>query len=364
MLQCFICHSERDWAKPGAPPIPGIRAAGAVWPGRPWLVAPNLTPDDTGIARWTDDMLLRAIREGVSHDGRPLHPQMWSSSFRALPDEDAEAIVAYLRSLKPIRRALPMTAVPPDEAKKLRVLEPITAPIPAAAAPDLVQRGRKLAGLADCGGCHTSWYMPKIPGFLAGGNQIERGDRRSWSSNLTSDPSGISYYDAAFFREVMRTGRAKGRELSPLMPWIVFRNLSDEDLDALFAYLRAITPIKHVIDNIASPTACAICGGAHPLGEYNRPRPLNLIAYPLSVVRDAAGTYRFDDGFELTVAIVEGQFSLQFPDGKRCVLVTEDKVTFFCDGDIDRLEFVRDASGAVTHVLNNRTDRGLRIGRL
>ena len=54
-------------------------------------------------------MLLRAIREGISHDGRVLHSQMWYASFRALSDDDAESIVAYLRSLKPIRRVLPPT---------------------------------------------------------------------------------------------------------------------------------------------------------------------------------------------------------------------------------------------------------------
>ena len=45
LLQCFVCHSERDWTKPGAPPVPATKGAGVVWPGRPWLVAPNLTPD-------------------------------------------------------------------------------------------------------------------------------------------------------------------------------------------------------------------------------------------------------------------------------------------------------------------------------
>ena len=58
LLQCFVCHSERDWKKPGAPPIPATRGAGVVW--RAGLVAPNLTPDvETGIGRWTDDMLVR-----------------------------------------------------------------------------------------------------------------------------------------------------------------------------------------------------------------------------------------------------------------------------------------------------------------
>src|SRR5688572_17790774 len=166
LLQCFVCHSERDWNKPGAPPIPATRGAGVVWPGRPWLVAPNLTPDvETGIGRWTDDMLLRAIREGISHDGRVLHQQMWYSSFRALPDDDAESIVAYLRSLKPIRRVLPATVITAEEAKRLKVPEPITERVIATPPPNDVQRGLRLANLADCAGCHTSWYTPKNPGM-------------------------------------------------------------------------------------------------------------------------------------------------------------------------------------------------------
>jgi len=134
LLQCFVCHSERDWKKPGAPPIPALKGAGQVWPDRPWLVAPNLTPDkETGTGTWTDDMLIRAIREGISHDGRVLHRQMWYASFRSLPDEDVEAIVAYLRSLKPIRHPLPKTNLPAEQVKELEVPEPLTLPVMARA---------------------------------------------------------------------------------------------------------------------------------------------------------------------------------------------------------------------------------------
>ena len=177
----------------------------------------------------------------------------------------------------------------------------------------------------------------------------------------TSDPSGLAHYDENIFREVMRTGQAKGRDLSPIMPWTVFKNLSDDDLNALFAYLRAVTPAKHVIDNIDAPSACAICGGVHPLGKYNQPRQRTLMTYPLRMVEGAVGTYRFDDGFRLRTVIEEGKFRLKFPDGKGCDLVTENQLTFYCEGDIDHLEFVRDRSGAVTHVLNNRTDIGIRV---
>ena len=363
LLQCFVCHSERDWTKPGAPPIPATKGAGAVWPGRPWLVAPNLTPDrETGIGRWTDDMLLRAVREGISHDGRVLHPQMWYSSFRGLPDDDAEAVVAYLRSLKPIRRALPATVIPPDRAKDLRVPPPITTPVTVPPPADVVQRGGRLVGLADCAGCHTSWYTPTNPGPFGGGNLIERGDLKTWSSNITSDPSGIPHYDEAFFREVIRTGRAKGREIGALMPWTAFRHLNDDDLNAIFAYLRAVRPVKHVIDNIDAPTKCAICGGEHPLGRYNVARPRTLVAADAALVRPAVGTYRFDSGFEIRVIVEGAKARLGFPGGNTCDLVTENQKVFQCsDSAEDQIEFVRDATGQVTHIMNNGADRGGKI---
>jgi mono/diheme cytochrome c family protein len=352
LLQCFACHSERDWKNPGAPPIPTLKGAGTVV--RPGLTAPNLTPDkETGTGTWTDDMLIRAIREGISHDGRVLHRQMWYVSFRSLPDEDVEAVVAYLRSLKPIRHPLPKTSLTAEEVKDLEVPEPLTLPVLARQTADPVQRGRRLANLADCSGCHTSWHTPKNPGLFGGGNLIERGALRAYSANITSDDSGITHYDAAFFREVMRTGRAKGRELSPLMPWIVFRNLNDEDLDALFAYLRAMPKVKHVIDNIDKPTKCTICGGEHPLGQYNRPREVKLVSTPLAELEDTVGTYRFEDGFQFDIAIENGKFMVKFSKTEGCELVTEDRRIYFCQAEMERAEFVRDGSGKVTGLLSS-----------
>jgi len=352
LLQCFVCHSERDWKKPGAPPIPATKGAGYVW--RAGLTAPNLTPDNqTGTGTWTDDMLIRAIREGISHDGRVLHRQMWYASFRQLPDEDVEAIVAYLRSLKPIRNPLPKTTLTAEEVKGLEVPEPLTLPVPPRSPAADVERGRRLANLADCSGCHTSWHTPKNPGFYGGGNLIERGNLKTYSANITSDDSGITHYDAAFFREVMRTGKARGRELSPLMPWTVFRNLSDEDLDALFTYLRAIPKVKHVIDNIDKPTKCVICGGEHPLGQYNRPREVKLVSVPLAEIKDTLGTYRFDDGFQIDIAIENGKFMVKFTKDEGCELVTEDRRVYFCQGQPEKVEFVRDASGKVTGLVNS-----------
>ena len=101
--------------------------------------------------------------------------------------------------------------------------------------------------------------------------------------------------------------------------------------------------------------------GEHPLGRYNKLAPLKLQEFSIAAMRDTVGVYRFEDGAEVRVAIVGGRLSLRFNNGGRCPLVTEDGKVFFCDGDVDRLEFVRDAVGHVTAVINNRTDVGQRV---
>ena len=54
------------------------------------------------------------------------------------------------------------------------------------------------------------------------------------------------------------------------MPWGYFRNMTDEDLKAIFAYLRTLPAVKHRIDNTEAPTACPVCGKRHGHGELNQ----------------------------------------------------------------------------------------------
>jgi hypothetical protein len=67
----------------------------------------------------------------------------------------------------------------------------------------------------------------------------------------------------------MRTGHVGARELSTAMPWRYFRSLTDEDLKAIFAYLRTLNPVRHRVDNTESPTYCKICGQKHGGGILN-----------------------------------------------------------------------------------------------
>ena len=89
------------------------------------------------------------------------------------------------------------------------------------------------------------------------------------SVNITPAPSGIPYYTEELFLEVMRTGRVKARKIHDAMPWIAYGNQTDDDLRAIFAYLKTLTPVQHRVDNSLSPTDCPRCGSRHGAGNQN-----------------------------------------------------------------------------------------------
>ena len=274
VLHCFECHTNVDTSDDDGAFEAG-KGAGRIlndW-GDFRIVAPNITPDpETGAGQWSDDMLARAIREGIGHEGRALYPAMPYRSYRNLSDEDLGAVIVYLRSIPPIRNTLPRTAL----TEKLgRIAEqgpsPIMGRVPAPDLSDPIRRGRYFVMLGNCSWCHTGTKQKGFPyaGEFAGGRVHVGTSGEVASSNLTPDRTGIGHYDEAAFMDAMRTGRVGTRTLDPIMPWRYFRNLSDSDLAAVFAYLRRVTPASHIIDNSQPPTACKRCGNSHGSGDRN-----------------------------------------------------------------------------------------------
>jgi hypothetical protein len=66
-----------------------------------------------------------------------------------------------------------------------------------------------------------------------------------------------------------RTGYVKARKLSSIMPFGEFTNLTDDDLKAIFAYLRTLPPVKHRVDNSLPLTYCKLCRKKHGAGDQN-----------------------------------------------------------------------------------------------
>jgi mono/diheme cytochrome c family protein len=276
---CILCHSPLDTSGGGVKVPPGTELTGRNWApdGAAFVTAQNLTPDpETGIGNLSDDQLARAIREGISHDGRTLFPIMPYPKFRAIPDEDLAAIIVYLRSLKPVRNPLAPSAIPFPLNRLMNGLpEPITAPVTAdLSTPE--KRGAHIVGIAACGDCHTPrddrGNQPEGMDFSGGTPTPFEGRKTVYSGNITPGVNGIPYYTEDLFVEVMRTGKVKARELDPMMPTTYYRNMSDQDLKDVFAYLKTLKPVDHYVDNTLVATKCERCGLTHGGGQRNKPQ--------------------------------------------------------------------------------------------
>ncbi len=274
---CALCHSQLAPTEEGLTFVEGAKFGGRNWTpdGVPFINAPNITPDaDTGVGRWSDDALARAIREGVGIDGHALFPIMPYEKFRTMADEDLASIVVYLRSVPAVKHALPRSTVPFPVSRLINAVpQPVTESVTADLS-SLEKRGEYLVALGVCGDCHTPMddRGARVPGMdFAGGSKLMFDNvPDAYSANLTPSPDGIPYYNEALFIETIRTGRVRDRKLSVMMPTSFYRNMTDDDLKAIFAFLKTLKPVDHYVDNALPATKCARCGLEHGGGEKNK----------------------------------------------------------------------------------------------
>jgi hypothetical protein len=264
LLACDDCHSERDFSRLGGPAATQGRGKGTVIPlrGLPGtIVASNITPDrETGIGAWTDGEKIRAIREGVGRDGRALYPLMPYQGFRALSDEDAQALVAYLNSLPPVRNALPRSRVSFPASMLIKgAPAPVDHVIPSLDPDDGEVYGDYLATIAGCEGCHTpvNFLGNSIASLsYAGGRLFETPYGLVASANLTQDAeTGIGKWEYKRFQELMHSyAQYKqdfpkvGPERFTMMPWISYSRLTDHDVESLFLHLKRVKPVSNRVE--------------------------------------------------------------------------------------------------------------------
>jgi mono/diheme cytochrome c family protein len=344
ILQCLTCHSQRNWDLPGAPPIEGTEGSGGTilnQDSTTLVIAPNITPDkETGAGTWTDDMLARSIREGVGHDGRVLDWRMPSSTFRDLSDDDLASVIVYLRSMPAVKHVVPPSKMPDEVRKEIgKYLRPITRPIPSPDLSDSIALGRYLVKIGECVGCHTA-HSEYNPGLLGGGNYIDRFGQKAYSANVTTDASGIGYGQKAFLF-VIRTG--KGGTLSPIMPWIAYKNMNDADIKAIYAYLATFPTAQHAITNQQPFTHCDICGMDHGLGEMNRRQKPVGIKLNSELYKKYAGTY-FCEKYNASYVITQVDnklFGQQWENGPKIELIPQTSAHFLAPGWALPVSFIK-----------------------
>jgi Cytochrome c len=253
IMACGNCHSPRDANDQ-------IIKDKALSGGRTFttpafvVAASNITPDpETGIGSWSDAEVKRALIEGMRpdrgrHPGVPLAAIMPANFYKALLPEDLDAIVAYLRSLKPIRNEVT------DPIYKVQIHRD---PYPDADAgfskamfTDQAKRGAYLVTIGHCMECHSAWSKG-VSDFKAGlgrGGRVfpEKGSAGSMATNITSDRIfGIGAWTDQEIGHAITHGVARdGRVLKPPMAFAYYAGLKPADLADIIAYLRTVPPLQ------------------------------------------------------------------------------------------------------------------------
>ena len=217
------------------------------------LTTPNLTPDaETGIGNLTDAQLVRMLRHNIRRDGTAAIPFM---EFQNMSDEDVTALISYLRSQPAVKNATaPREFSFMGKALMSFVIKPSgpagTPPAQSPAEGATVERGKYLVeSVANCAGCHTkrsmkdgSYQMPK----LSGGTAMLGEDGKNYTPpNLTPHASTghITNWTEEQFVTRFRAGPLNGP--GSHMPWRAFARMSDDDLRAIYRYLRTVEPVEN-----------------------------------------------------------------------------------------------------------------------
>ena len=228
ITNCTLCHGEDL----GGRVYSSSAAIGTI-------AGPNLTRGRGGIGgELTPVDVERALRRGTHRDGRSL-VVMPSEVFTHLSQQDLAEIVAYVGQVPPVDREVPPTRFGPVGRAllafgKMNIL--VAGKTPRVTVPDSVlpeatpTYGRYLADIAGCHGCHGTGLSG---GPVAGPPGLPP------ASNLTT--AGIGDWTEADFVRAMRNGRRPdGSSLDPFMPWEVFGKMTDDELHALWLYLRSV----------------------------------------------------------------------------------------------------------------------------
>jgi mono/diheme cytochrome c family protein len=242
IMTCGNCHSPK-----GPPAVTAGKdfSGGLSWDEPPFKVtAPNITQDkETGIGKWSDADIKKLLRTGEMPNGAHVAMVMPTGFYHIMTEHDLNAVVAYLRTIKPISNKVP------DPIYKMPQVEHV---LPGASKPfaesmmrDEVKKGFYLATIGHCMECHT----PMDKGVRewdtrlgAGGAEFPGPWGVSVSRNITSSKTkGLGGWTDAQIKTAITTGVDKdGNHLKPPMGYHYYVSVTPEDLDAVVAYLRTV----------------------------------------------------------------------------------------------------------------------------
>jgi hypothetical protein len=240
VLVCVDCHSKRDWSKYSGPIVPGTEGMGGEvfdqkmgLPGK--YIASNITP--YFLASWSDGEIYRAITSGVGERNNTIFPVMPVGAYGTLDDEDIYCVIAYLRSIPPIKNDIPASK----------------SDFPV----NFLINGKYITTAAACLDCHTpvdkgNLIMEKA---YTGGREFPmEGGETIVSTNITFDKkTGIGEWDKDKFIYAFKSyglttyvpANVEKGDLNTLMPWTMYAKMDTADLASIYYYLKSLPPIEN-----------------------------------------------------------------------------------------------------------------------
>ncbi len=269
VMLCMDCHGERDWTLFAGPPKPGTLGAGGDrfdqtmnFPGV--FYARNITPH--GIGDWRDGEIYRLLTTGVTKHNEVIFPVMPYGNYAKCDPEDLKAVIAYLRTLEPVKNTNSVSKADFPVNLILRTMSVTPQPTTIPSKSDLIAYGKYVATAASCNECHTAVDAKGVPvGIVyAGGREflfpdgtIER------SANITPHPTtGIGNWTEEYFinRFKMHADSAnqakklKPGEFQSIMPWTMYAGMDSFDLKAIYTFLKSEAPVDNPVVKVTPPS--------------------------------------------------------------------------------------------------------------
>lgn len=248
VMVCDGCHTPRGPS--GLNMERRFSGGPQVWETLAYTVrGSNITTDpDTGIGAWSEDDIKRLLTQGLRPNGVPVAPQMPYAFYKILTPGDLDAIAIYLKTIRPVSNEV----LPP-------VYKTAAYPVPLPGAEtsigdmvpaDLVKRGFYLATLAHCMECHSR-RPDDVQDFKnwwgKGGHEMKGPFGSVIVSNISSHKEkGVGALTDAELKRALTEGIGHdGRLLKPPMArQAFFSKMTEQDLNAIVAWVRTIPPIE------------------------------------------------------------------------------------------------------------------------
>ena len=223
-------------------------------------ISKNITPYN--LKDWTDGEIYRVITSGIQKNGKIMFPVMPYTYYSHLDREDVLSIIAYIRSLEPVKSEIPTSKTDFPMNIILHLIPQKAEPWKLPDSNSRIEYGKYLTNAAGCAECHTPFEKGRLVENMkfAGGREFPMMFGTVTSANITTDnETGIGAWSKdAFVLRFKALDPQMGyiapviqkNDFNSIMPWTMYAGMKTDDLEAIYDYLRTIKGISNKVTKI------------------------------------------------------------------------------------------------------------------